>query len=480
MSYLALMLFNSIEFLLFLLIVFLLYWFVFNKNLKGQNLLILVSSYVFYGWWDYRFLSLIFLSTIVDYIIGLNIPKQDSERKQKLLLWCSVLFNLGVLGFFKYYNFFVDSWIDLFSSFGYETMSVWTLNIILPVGISFYTFQTMSYTIDIYRKKLEPTKDFISFASFVSFFPQLVAGPIERATNLLPQILNKREFKYEQGVQGLRLILWGMFKKVVIADSLAPLVDDIFTNYNDYGGGTLWLGAIYFAFQIYCDFSGYSDIAIGTSKLFGFELMSNFKFPYFSRNIGEFWRRWHISLSTWFRDYLYIPLGGSQEGKLKSIRNVFIIFLVSGFWHGANWTFIVWGLFHSLLFLPTFIFNTNRKYTNSIIAENTLLPTPKEFVQVITTFLLVTVGWVFFRSERLLEAFSFLNKMVVDFNFEISLSRRILLSVFILMFIEYHIRSREKLELKINPTLELIFFNFLLISIIWFYNESNYFIYFQF
>jgi D-alanyl-lipoteichoic acid acyltransferase DltB (MBOAT superfamily) len=317
---------------------------------------------VFYGWWDYRFLSLIFLSTVVDYIIGLNIPKQDSDKKQILLLWCSVMFNLGVLGFFKYFNFFVDSWIDLFSSVGYEIKSVWTLNIILPVGISFYTFQTMSYTIDVYRKKLEPTKDFISFASFVSFFPQLVAGPIERASNLLPQILKKREFQYEQGIQGLRLILWGMFKKVVIADSLAPLVDNIFGNYQDLGGGTLWLGAIYFAFQIYCDFSGYSDIAIGTSKLFGFELMSNFKFPYFSRNIGEFWRRWHISLSTWFRDYLYIPLGGSQESKWKSIRNVFVIFLVSGFWHGANWTFIFWGLFHSILFLPSFIFKTNRKY----------------------------------------------------------------------------------------------------------------------
>ena len=376
-----------------------------------QNSLILVSSYVFYGWWDYRFLSLIFLSTIVDYIIGLNIPKQDSEKKQKLLLWCSVLFNLSVLGLFKYYNFFVDSWIDLFSSIGYEIKSVWTLNIILPVGISFYTFQTMSYTIDIYIKKLEPTKDFISFASFVSFFPQLVAGPIERATNLLPQILNKREFKYEQGVQGLRLILWGMFKKVVIADSLAPMVDDIFSNYQDFGGGTLWLGAIYFSFQIYCDFSGYSDIAIGTAKLFGFELMSNFKFPYFSRNIGEFWRRWHISLSTWFRDYLYIPLGGSQEGKWKSIRNIFIIFLVSGFWHGANWTFIFWGLFHSILFLPSFIFNTNRKYTNSIIAENTLLPTPKEFFQVGVTFVLVTISWIFFRSETIGDSLNFISKI---------------------------------------------------------------------
>ena len=278
------MLFNSFEYLIFLPTVYILYWFVFNKKLKIQNTLILLSSYIFYGWWDYRFLSLIFLSTIVDYIIGLNIPKQDSEKNKKLLLWTSVLFNLSVLGFFKYYNFFVDSWIELFSSFGYEIKSVWTLNIILPVGISFYTFQTMSYTIDIFKKKLEPTKDFISFASFVSFFPQLVAGPIERASNLLPQILKKREFKHEQVVQGLRLILWGMFKKVVIADSLAPIVEDIFSNYQDFGGGTLLLGAIYFSFQIYCDFSGYSDIAIGTSKLFGFELMSNFKFLFLKKH----------------------------------------------------------------------------------------------------------------------------------------------------------------------------------------------------
>ena len=405
------MLFNSIEFLFFLPVVFVLYWFVFSKNLNTQNSVILLSSYFFYGWWDYRFLSLILLSTIVDYLVGLNISKQGSKKKQKLLLLCSVLFNLSVLGFFKYYNFFVDSWVDLFSSLGYQIKSVWTLNIILPVGISFYTFQTMSYTIDIYRKKLKPTKDFISFASFVSFFPQLVAGPIERASNLLPQILKKRVFEYEQGIQGLRLILWGMFKKVVIADTLAPMVDNIFGNYQDLGGGVLWLGAVYFAFQIYCDFSGYSDIAIGTAKLFGFELMSNFRFPYFSRNIGEFWRRWHISLSTWFRDYLYIPLGGSQEGEWKSIRNIFIIFLVSGFWHGANWTFIFWGLFHSILFLPSFIFKTNRKYTTSIIAENTLLPSAKEFIQVITTFTLVTIGWVFFRSETITDAFSYLNLM---------------------------------------------------------------------
>ena len=472
------MIFNSVEFLFFLPTIFILYWFVFNKNLKVQNSLILVSSYIFYGWWDYRFLSLIFLSTIVDYIIGLNIPKQDSEKKQKLLLWCSVLFNLSVLGFFKYYNFFVDSWIDLFSSIGYEIKSVWTLNIILPVGISFYTFQTMSYTIDIYRKKLEPTKDFISFASFVSFFPQLVAGPIERASNLLPQILKKRSFKYEQGIQGFRLIIWGMFKKVVIADSLAPIVDGTFNNYQDFGGGTLWMGAIYFGFQIYCDFSGYSDIAIGTSKLFGFELMSNFKFPYFSRNIGEFWRRWHISLSTWFRDYLYIPLGGSKHGKLRSIRNIFVIFLVSGFWHGANWTFIVWGVYHSILFLPSFLFNTNRNYTSSIIGENSYLPTIKEFLQVGITFLLVSIGWVFFRSENINNSFKFLNQMFTDFSFK---SEFEWLNIYLLCFIiiEFLIRKNERLKEKYF-NYDWIVFSIISLAILLFLSGEEQFIYFQF
>ena len=474
------MLFNSIDYLLFLPIVFLLYWFVFNKRLKSQNSLILVSSYVFYGWWDYRFLSLIFLSTVVDFIIGLNIPKQDSEKKQKLLLSCSVLFNLGVLVFFKYYNFFVDSWVDLFSSVGYEIKSTWTLNIILPVGISFYTFQTMSYTIDIFKKKLEPTRDFISFASFVSFFPQLVAGPIERASNLLPQILKKREFKHEQGVQGLRLIIWGMFKKVVIADSLAPIVDDIFSNYQDFSGGTLWLGAIYFAFQIYCDFSGYSDIAIGTSKLFGFELMSNFKFPYFSRNIGEFWRRWHISLSTWFRDYLYIPLGGSQEGKWKSIRNIFLIFLVSGFWHGANWTFIFWGLFHAILFLPSFIFKTNRKYKSSIIGEDSFLPTPKEFIQVGVTFILVTISWVFFRSETILDSFEYLYIMIFDYEIPKKF-RSFIVHVILLLILDYLNINNHRLSINKYKNFESLIFTLKLSLItIYFFKNSVNFLYFQF
>jgi len=473
------MLFNSIEFLLFLPIVFVLYWFVFNKNIKHQNLLILVSSYFFYGWWDYRFLSLIILSTIVDYVIGLNISNQSSKNNQKILLWCSVLFNLGVLGFFKYYNFFIESWIDLFSSIGYEINSVWTLNIILPVGISFYTFQTMSYTIDIFKGKLNPTKDFVSFAAFVSFFPQLVAGPIERATNLLPQILNKREFKYEQGVQGLKLIFWGLFKKVVIADTLAPVVNDIFENYQDFGGVTLWLGAIYFAFQIYCDFSGYSDIAIGTSKLFGFEVMSNFKFPYFSRNIGEFWRRWHISLSTWFRDYLYIPLGGSKKGKWISLINIFIIFLVSGFWHGANWTFIVWGLFHSILFIPSFIFKTNRKYVSSIIAENSLMPSPKEFIQVGTTFILVTIGWVFFRSETIGDSFNYIINMTQNFQIPKLNFAKYLVFIFVLLITDWNFRKDERLE---KGEINIIFFGIVAVYLVSkiIMSANTEFIYFEF
>ena len=475
------MLFNSVEFLLFLPIVFVLYWFVFNKKLKYQNLLILVSSYLFYGWWDYRFLSLILLSTIVDYFIGLSISNQISLKNKRILLWCSVLFNLGVLGFFKYYNFFIDSWIDLFSSVGYDIKSVWTLNIILPVGISFYTFQTMSYTIDIYKENLKPTKDFISFASFVSFFPQLVAGPIERASNLLPQILNKRVFKYEQGVQGLRLILWGMFKKVVIADSLAPMVNDIFDNYQEFSGGTLLLGAIYFSFQIYCDFSGYSDIAIGTSKLFGFELMSNFKFPYFSRNIGEFWRRWHISLSTWFRDYLYIPLGGSQKGKWKSIRNVFIIFVVSGFWHGANWTFIIWGVYHAILFIPSFIIKNNRKFLNSVIAEKTFIPSLKEFLQAATTFLLVTIGWVFFRSDSVSDALVYLNRMVYHFSIPNKYRSEI---ITILLFIIFEfIKKKDERFIFPYSNKQIInwgLYSYFLFKVFSNFNSQAEFIYFRF
>ena len=460
---------------------FVLYWFVFNKHLKQQNLLILISSYFFYGWWDYRFLSLIILSTIVDYIIGLNIPKQDSKKKQKILLLCSVFFNLGVLGVFKYYNFFIESWIDLFSSIGYDIKSVWTLNIILPVGISFYTFQTMSYTIDIYRKLLNPTKDFISFASFVSFFPQLVAGPIERSVNLLPQILRKREFKYEQGVQGLRLIIWGMFKKVVIADSLAPMVNDIFGNYQDFGGGTLWLGLVYFSFQIYCDFSGYSDIAIGTSKLFGIELMSNFNFPFFSRNISEFWRRWHISMTSWFTDYLYYPLRLKyrDSGYLTNIFVLLLYFIIIGLWHGDNWTFIAFGLYHGVFFTPTIIFPKFYKLKTKQISLNKFYPSIKELFQVGTTFIFITVGWIFFRSETLEDSFLYLYKILFEFNISgFKINGMLYIIPFIIL--DYLIRKDERLNFKLDKYLELVISTIIIFIILWFYNESEGFIYFQF
>lgn len=475
------MLFNSIAFLVFLPTVFLLYWFVFDKKLKQQNFLILVSSYVFYGWWDYRFLVLIAISTLVDYLIGLQMSKTNKLQKRKALLWISILFNLGVLGFFKYYNFFIDSWIEALHAVGYFIENSWTVHIILPIGISFYTFQTMSYTIDVYKKNLEPTKDLIAFASFVSFFPQLVAGPIERATNLLPQIINPRKFSYEQGVQGLRLILWGLFKKVVIADSLAPMVNEIFGNYQHLGSASLWMGAIYFAFQIYCDFSGYSDIAIGTSKLFGFELMSNFKFPYFSRNIAEFWRRWHISLSTWFRDYLYIPLGGSKFGKWTSLRNIFIIFIVSGFWHGANWTFIVWGTIHALLYIPSFIFNSNRKYLSSVVAENSLFPSIKEIFQITSTFIFVTLAWVFFRSDTIAIAYEYVLGMFTKYS-DAKVNLNGIIYLLLLLLSEWFLRKNERSFILPKN----LFFRYLmyvvLIIVVYskFFNTETEFIYFQF
>jgi alginate O-acetyltransferase complex protein AlgI len=403
------MLFNSIDFFIFLPVVFILYWFVFKGSIRNQNLLIVVASYVFYGWWDYRFLTLIAFSSIVDYFIGLQLGKTRGQKRRKSLLMLSIVVNLGFLGFFKYYNFFVESFAGTFTLLG-QPFSAERLSIILPVGISFYTFQTLSYTIDVYKKKLNPTKDLVSFLAFVSFFPQLVAGPIERATRLLPQFLKPRVFEQGKAVDGSRQILWGLFKKIVIADNCAIYVNEIFSNYEYYNGSTLFLGAVLFAFQIYCDFSGYSDIAIGTARLFGFELMKNFAFPYFSRNMAEYWRRWHISLSTWFRDYVYIPLGGSRGSKWKSIRNIFVIFIVSGFWHGANWTFIFWGLINALCFLPLMLMKRNTTYTDTV-AEGRSLPYPKEIFQMGITFFLTVIIWVFFRAESLSHSFHYLGKM---------------------------------------------------------------------
>ena len=404
------MLFNSIEFAVFLPIVFILYWFVFQKSLKWQNFFIVITSYIFYGWWDWRFLFLILFSTVQDYCIAYWIEKENSQKKRKLLLSISIITNLGFLGFFKYYNFFIDNFITAFSFFGTKP-SIHTLNILLPVGISFYTFQTLSYTIDVYRRNLTATKDFIAFSVFVSFFPQLVAGPIERATHLLPQFYKKRNFNYNLAVDGMRQILWGLFKKMVIADNCAIYANQIFANYETSSGSELVLGAVFFAFQIYGDFSGYSDIAIGTSRLFGFDLMKNFNFPYFSRDVAEFWRRWHISLNTWFRDYLYIPLGGSRGGNLMRIRNTFIIFLVSGFWHGANWTFIIWGALNALFIMPSIIFKTNRANLD-IVASGRKLPSFKDIMNISITFGLITFAWIFFRAENVEQAFSYISRML--------------------------------------------------------------------
>lgn len=393
------MLFNSIDFAIFLPIVFLLYWFVTHRNLRLQNAFILVASYVFYGWWDGRFLSLLLFSSLVDYMVGLALKKEERPARRKLYLVVSIITNLGLLGFFKYYNFFVDSFSEAFTFLGMPVQAR-TLSIILPVGISFYTFQSLSYGIDVYRRKLEPTRDIVAFLAFVSFFPQLVAGPIERATHLLPQFFVKRQFDYSKAVMGCRQILWGLFKKMLIADNCGYYADHIFNNSESMGGSTLLLGAVFFAFQIYGDFSGYSDIAVGTSRLFGFELMQNFNFPYFSRDIAEFWRRWHISLSTWFRDYLYVPLGGSRSGKAKTIRNIFITFLVSGFWHGASWKFLAWGAVHAILFFPLLLLDRNRTNLNIVAAERTW-PTLKEFFSVLFTFLLVVLAWIFFRADSI-------------------------------------------------------------------------------
>ncbi len=487
------MLFNSIDFAVFLPIVFLLYWFITYKNLKLQNLLIVIASYVFYGWWDYRFLSLIFFSSIVDYFVGIGLLHKQSKKTRKLLLLTSLLVNLGFLGFFKYYNFFAENFAEAFTLFGYP-IKTGSLHIILPVGISFYTFQTLSYSIDVYRRKLQPTRDFFAFLAYVSFFPQLVAGPIERATNLLPQFYKKRKFDYSSAVDGLRQILWGLFKKVVIADNCAEYANYIFNNSQSFDGPMLLLGAVFFAFQIYGDFSGYSDIAIGTSRLFGFNLMQNFAFPYFSRDVAEFWRRWHISLSTWFRDYLYIPLGGSRGGYLMKIRNTLIIFVVSGFWHGANWTFIVWGFLNALYIMPSIVFGTNRKNLD-IVAKGKIFPNLREFVAMSLTFSLTLLAWVFFRATSISHAIDYLASMVTGFfkrqaiiDTLVMLYYKVGIELILLMLfftvIEWFGRSGryaiENTGLKWKRQLRLLFYYLIVILIFVYGGQQQEFIYFQF
>lgn len=505
------MLFNSLEFALFLPIVFIIYWAIgyahINDRLKLrlQNAFVLVASYVFYGWWDWRFLLLIAFTSFCSWGSGLLIGRgltQPSLKGRRLFsprFWMivNIVLNLGILAVFKYYDFFVSEFGQLF---GISTDSL-LLRIILPVGISFYTFQALSYSIDVYRQKIEPTKDIIAFFAFISFFPQLVAGPIERATNLLPQFLNKRTFSYDQATDGMRQILWGLFKKIVVADNCATYVDQVWATYDTQTGSTLLLAAILFTFQIYGDFSGYSDIAIGTAKLFGIKLMRNFNNPYFSRDIAEFWRRWHISLTTWFRDYVYIPLGGSRPevpAHIKNpdrykkwiiVRNTFVIFLLSGFWHGANWTFIAWGAYHAILFLPLILLGKNRKYTNQV-GDGRLLPTWTETFQILCTFLLVVLGWIIFRAETITQAWEYICGMLqfgtlrASYRFFIQHGIRTITWLCVLMLlIEWLQRNKQHgLEIShLKPVYRGIIFILIFELIIFFLPATpSQFIYFQF
>ena len=472
---------------------FLLYWFVFDRfiskskhQLKLQNAFVVAASYVFYGWWDWRFLLLIAFTSFCSWGSGLLIGKAETKGKAKRWMWLNIVLNLGILALFKYYDFFVTEFAHLF----HVSTEGLLLKVILPVGISFYTFQALSYSIDVYRGKIAPTKDIVAFFAFISFFPQLVAGPIERATNLLPQFLKKREFRYDNAVDGMRQILWGLFKKIVVADNCAVYVDQVFSTYAEQSGSTLLMAAIFFTFQIYGDFSGYSDIAIGTAKLFGIKLMRNFNVPYFSRDIAEFWRRWHISLTTWFRDYVYIPLGGSRVSKSKVVRNTFIIFLVSGFWHGANWTFIAWGAYHAILFLPLILTGKNRKYTNQV-AEGRFLPTLKEIGQILLTFFLAVIGWIIFRSATISDSVHYIVGLCDASLFSVpwmkTVNSFVLLvgSILMMIVIEWLQRNNEH-GLSLHKTLArpLVRWGlYLLVTLMVFVLQSNkavQFIYFQF
>jgi alginate O-acetyltransferase complex protein AlgI len=477
-------LFNSTDFAIFLPIVFAWYWLISNKKVRKQNFILLIASYVFYGWWDYRFLFLLAFSTFLDYFTGLKIHEAKNLRARKIWLFISVFVNLGFLGFFKYYNFFIDSFATLLTSTGLQA-NYWTLNIILPVGISFYTFHGLSYVFDIYNRKIQPVKSFVDYSLFVSFFPLLVAGPIERATHLLPQIQSERKFEYSKAVDGLRQILWGLFKKIVIADNCAEYANQIFNNSGEYSGSTLVVGALLFTFQIYGDFSGYSDIALGTARLFGFELLRNFAFPYFSRDIAEFWRRWHISLSSWFRDYLYFPLGGSKGGIGIKVRNTFIIFLVSGFWHGANWTFIVWGALNALYFLPLLLLNKNRNNLD-IVAQGKLWPSFRDVANVGITFTLTVFAWIFFRAESVQHAVSYISHIfssslfVPPEVFPVSVCILVILFMLVEWVGREHQHALANIGIRLPAPARWAFYYAVAALIFIFMGKEQQFIYFQF
>ncbi|KIC62017.1 MBOAT family O-acyltransferase [Chryseobacterium taiwanense] len=482
------MLFNSIEFLIFLPIVFIIYWYLANKNIKFQNGLLFLASYFFYACWDWRFLFLLMFSTLLDYFTGLKMQNARNLKIKCIWFWFSIIVNLGFLGVFKYYNFFAESFAGLFSQIGWKASPI-LINVILPLGISFYTFHGLSYVIDVYKGKIKAENNFVDYALFVSFFPLLVAGPIERATHLLPQIKKKRIFDYNKAVDGLRQVLWGLFKKIVIADNCAEFANQIFNHSADMNGSTLALGAVFFAFQIYGDFSGYSDIALGTARLFGFDLLRNFAFPYFSRDFAEFWRRWHISLSSWFKDYLYIPLGGSKGGKWMWIRNTFIIFIVSGFWHGANWTFIVWGLLNAIFIMPSILMKTNRKNLE-IVSKGRQWPTVSEFLQIIITFGLTVFAWIFFRAENITHACQYITEMLSSSLFRIpefeEKKKAIITILLVIIFILIEWKGREnqyaleKLGLHWEKPLRYAMYYAIIISVFWFGGNAEQFIYFQF
>lgn len=485
--------FTSLVFYAFLPLVFAGYWLIHYPNREAksdsslrlwfQNLFIVVASYVFYGWWDWRFLLLITLTAVWSWASGLYLDGVPNSRNRKVVVIAALVVNLGILGVFKYYNFFADNVAVFLNTIGFKA-NMPTLRIILPVGISFYTFQALSYVIDVYRRDLKATKDLVAFLAFVSFFPQLVAGPIERATNLLPQFLKPRYFDYPLAVEGCRQMLWGFFKKVLVADSCAYAANAMLNN-PDLSSISLWIAMMCFAFQIYGDFSGYSDIAIGCSKLFGINLKRNFNMPYFSRDIAEFWRRWHISLTTWFRDYLYIPLGGSRCGSFKKIRNTFIIFLVSGFWHGANWTFIAWGAFHACCFLPLILMGRNRMYVSGVVAEGRVFPSLKEAFQMLLTFMLAVIGWTFFRAPDISAAGTWLAKMLTFSNLSvrhigIGNLKQVVVPLLILIILEWFNRGRSIPRLPSNKILRCCIYYVAIMGLLFCHPISQTFIYFQF
>lgn len=477
------MFFNSLQFALFLPIVFLLYWFVAHKSKATQNYILILASYYFYACWDWRFLFLLIFSTLLCYILAIKIEDSATQNSKKLWLWICVLLNLGFLGIFKYYNFFATSFAELFQAIGFNVSPI-LLDVILPIGISFYTFHGLSYIIDIYYGRIKSEKNFIDYSLFVSYFPLLVAGPIERATHLLPQLKAKREFDFEKAKEGIYQIIWGLVKKVIIADTCAIYANAIFDNYTSMNSLSLMLGAVYFAFQIYGDFSGYSDIALGTSKLFGIDLLKNFNYPYFSRDIAEFWRRWHISLSSWFRDYLYIPLGGSKGSKLFQIRNVMIIFLVSGFWHGASWTYVAWGLINALYFIPLLLLNKNRSNIDAfkISLDFTSL---KIIINIILTFAITCLAWIFFRAKTIQEAFSYIQRMATDWHFSkqyFNIERynyEILIMIILFVMVEWN--NRYKIEpLSGKYSWLKVSLSILAIIALGIFTDYKNFIYFQF